>query len=230
MRHPRQIFVLAGEHGTGVRTRQPESPGDDRRERGARIVVAADHRADRGSLEQSEDALDLVEGIGGAGARLLGPGDQLLDWRARAVVEAKVDPRWVKPLELAMVTVGGADHQHGALGGRGWTACAWRPAVDLSHARFLCPKTDGARVYDNEGGKARLIGSFDFATVPASARTGPRSMPLHFGKVFAAIALLTVAAFVLWLLFTTFFATEQAEQKIEQSGALELGARVVAPA
>ena len=45
-------------------------------------------------------------------------------------------------------------------------------------------------------------------------------MPLHFGKIFAAIALLTVVAFVLWLLFTTFFATKQAEEKIEQQGAL----------
>jgi hypothetical protein len=48
-------------------------------------------------------------------------------------------------------------------------------------------------------------------------------MPLHFGKIGAAIALLTVAAFVLWLVFTTFFATEQAEQKIEQTGAIEFG-------
>jgi flagellar biogenesis protein FliO len=50
-------------------------------------------------------------------------------------------------------------------------------------------------------------------------------MPLHFGKVFAAIALLTVAAFVLWLLFTTFFATEEADQQIERSGAVTLGER-----
>jgi len=47
-------------------------------------------------------------------------------------------------------------------------------------------------------------------------------MPLHFGKIGAAIALLTVAAFVLWLIFTTFFATEQAEQKVDQTGAIEL--------
>ena len=47
-------------------------------------------------------------------------------------------------------------------------------------------------------------------------------MPLHFGKIGAATALLTVAAFVLWLIFTTFFATEEAEQKIEQTGAVEL--------
>ena len=47
-------------------------------------------------------------------------------------------------------------------------------------------------------------------------------MPLHFGKIGAAIALLTVAAFVLWLLVATFFATEQAEQKLERSGAVEL--------
>ena len=52
-------------------------------------------------------------------------------------------------------------------------------------------------------------------------------MPLHFGKIFAAIALLTVVAFVLWLLFTTFFTTERAEEKIEQHGAIDL---VVIPA
>jgi hypothetical protein len=48
-------------------------------------------------------------------------------------------------------------------------------------------------------------------------------MPLHFGKIFAAIALLTVGAFIAWLLFTTLFATEQAEQKIDKTGAVELG-------
>lgn len=53
-------------------------------------------------------------------------------------------------------------------------------------------------------------------------------MPLHFGKIFAAIALLTVGAFIAWLLFTTLFATEQAEQKIDRSGALELKAPVAA--
>ncbi len=47
-------------------------------------------------------------------------------------------------------------------------------------------------------------------------------MPLHFGKIGAAIALLTVAAFVLWLIFTTFFATEQAEQRIDQTGAVAI--------
>jgi hypothetical protein len=48
-------------------------------------------------------------------------------------------------------------------------------------------------------------------------------MPLNFGKIGAAIALLTVAAFVLWLIVTTFFATEQAEEKVEQTGAVTLG-------
>jgi hypothetical protein len=47
-------------------------------------------------------------------------------------------------------------------------------------------------------------------------------MPLHFGKIGAAIALLTVAAFVLWLVVTTLFTTEQAEQKLEQTGAVTL--------
>jgi uncharacterized membrane protein YqiK len=47
-------------------------------------------------------------------------------------------------------------------------------------------------------------------------------MPLHFGKIGAAIALLTVGAFVLWLIATTFFATEQAEQQLERTGAVTL--------
>jgi hypothetical protein len=47
-------------------------------------------------------------------------------------------------------------------------------------------------------------------------------MPLHFGKVFAAVALITVAAFVLWLIATTFFATEEADQRIEQGRAITL--------
>jgi len=51
-------------------------------------------------------------------------------------------------------------------------------------------------------------------------------MPLHFGKIGAAIAVLTVAAFVLWLIATTFFATEQADQKIEETGAVELNSSV----
>ena len=49
-------------------------------------------------------------------------------------------------------------------------------------------------------------------------------MPLHFGKIGAAIALLTVAAFVLWLIFTTFFVTEQADREIEPTGAVAFGA------
>jgi hypothetical protein len=48
-------------------------------------------------------------------------------------------------------------------------------------------------------------------------------MPLNFGKFGATIALLTVAGFVLWLIFTTFYATEQADQEIERTGAVALG-------
>jgi hypothetical protein len=52
-------------------------------------------------------------------------------------------------------------------------------------------------------------------------------MPLNFGKIGAAIALLTIAAFVLWLIATTFFATEEADQQIEQGSAITLdGARL----
>lgn len=37
-------------------------------------------------------------------------------------------------------------------------------------------------------------------------------MPLHYTKVFAFIALLTVAAFMLWLVWGAFFEGEEAEQ------------------
>lgn len=47
-------------------------------------------------------------------------------------------------------------------------------------------------------------------------------MPLHFGKIGAAVALITVAAFVLWLIATTFFATEETDQQIEQGRAITL--------
>ena len=50
-------------------------------------------------------------------------------------------------------------------------------------------------------------------------------MPLKFGKIGAAIALLTVGAFVLWLIVTTFFATEQAEETIQPTGSLTHGER-----
>ena len=49
-------------------------------------------------------------------------------------------------------------------------------------------------------------------------------MPLSFGKIGAAIALLTVAAFVIWLLVTTFFATEQAEETIQPTADITLDA------
>ena len=47
-------------------------------------------------------------------------------------------------------------------------------------------------------------------------------MPLNIGKIGAVVALLTIGAFVLWLIATTFFATEQAEQQLEPTGALTL--------
>ena len=75
----------------------------------------------------------------------------------------------------------------------------------------------------SEAGQAGLIGASDLASVAAANAFRPEPMPLHFGKIGAAIALLTVAAFVLWLIFTTFFATEQVEQKIERTGAIALG-------
>jgi len=38
-------------------------------------------------------------------------------------------------------------------------------------------------------------------------------MPLHFGKVFGVIALLTVAAFVLWLLWGALFEGAEVEKE-----------------
>ena len=73
------------------------------------------------------------------------------------------------------------------------------------------------------GRASRLIAARDLATV-LRFRPGNLGlhMPLNFGKIGAVIALITVAAFVLWLIATTFFASEQAEQELEQTGAVTL--------
>jgi hypothetical protein len=46
------------------------------------------------------------------------------------------------------------------------------------------------------------------------------SMPLSFGAFGKAVAILVVAAFVLWLIFTYMFASEEAAVDAEQVGAL----------
>ena len=55
-----------------------------------------------------------------------------------------------------------------------------------------------------------------------SKEPGSEHMPLQFGKIGAFIALLTIAAFVLWLLWTSFFASEDAAEEAERTGAVEL--------
>jgi hypothetical protein len=47
-------------------------------------------------------------------------------------------------------------------------------------------------------------------------------MPLSFGKIGAFIALFTIAAFILWLIVTSFFASETVEEDAA-TGAIELG-------
>jgi len=44
-------------------------------------------------------------------------------------------------------------------------------------------------------------------------------MPLTFGKVGAFIALLTIGAFILWLVITSFFASETVEEDAVNTGA-----------
>lgn len=39
-------------------------------------------------------------------------------------------------------------------------------------------------------------------------------MPLHYGKIFAIIALLTIVAFVLWQLWIGLFASENFDEKV----------------
>ncbi|MGV1014275.1 MAG: hypothetical protein ACOYB4_04825 [Methyloceanibacter sp.] len=47
-------------------------------------------------------------------------------------------------------------------------------------------------------------------------------MPLSFGKIGAFIALFTIGAFILWLLVTSFFASETVEEDAAPTGAIEL--------
>jgi hypothetical protein len=46
-------------------------------------------------------------------------------------------------------------------------------------------------------------------------------MPLSFGTFGKAVALLIIVAFVLWLIFTYVFATEEAADEAEDMGAVE---------
>ncbi|ODS01215.1 hypothetical protein AUC68_12695 [Methyloceanibacter methanicus] len=50
-------------------------------------------------------------------------------------------------------------------------------------------------------------------------------MPLSFGPLGKAVAILIIAAFVLWLIFTYMFATEEAAEDAEQVGALSAAAQ-----
>lgn len=46
-------------------------------------------------------------------------------------------------------------------------------------------------------------------------------MPMSFGPVGKAIALLIAVAFALWLIFTYVFATDEVADEVEQTGAVE---------
>jgi hypothetical protein len=46
-------------------------------------------------------------------------------------------------------------------------------------------------------------------------------MPLSFGAFGKAVAILIIAAFVLWLIFTYMFASEEAAEETEPVGAIE---------
>ena len=49
-------------------------------------------------------------------------------------------------------------------------------------------------------------------------------MPLSFGPFGKAVAILVIAAFVLWLIFTYMFATEEVAEEAEQVGAVPTAA------
>ncbi len=51
-------------------------------------------------------------------------------------------------------------------------------------------------------------------------------MPLTFGPLWKAIALLVAVALALWMIYTYVFATDEVADEAEQTGAIEM---VVAP-
>jgi hypothetical protein len=80
--------------------------GEDRGKRASRIVVGADHGSDGAVPDLGADARDLGDWVGGAIQSLRPAADQLLEARARIIMEQIVKAGTAKPRELAMVAEG----------------------------------------------------------------------------------------------------------------------------
>ena len=175
--------MLADQHDARVGPWQPEALGNDRGKCRAGIVVGAENCADLPAVGAGEDAVDLGIRIGGACARLFRSGDKLLNARAGTIVEAKVDARRGEPLQLAMIAMRGADHEHGALR-RSGLACA--PPLTR---RMHFPGRIAGMGLCQQGRQSQIDRELRLRYCPRLGKDSPRSMPLHFGKIFAAIAL-----------------------------------------
>ena len=167
-----------------------------------------------------EDRVHLFERAGGKVGVACDIADQVFETNAGVVVKEIFDAVRRDARKLAMVAMGGANDKDDAIASHRSSPPGTSPPSQFAIERFLHrERADilGAR-------PSGLIAPSDLASVAALPTNSPNPMPLHFGKIGAAIALLTVAAFVLWLIFTTFFATEQADQQIERTGAVAFGA------
>ncbi len=223
MLDPRQIFVLTDQGDPGVGSGKTEPLGYGGGKCGARVVVAADNRVKANACEFGENCFHLVERVGGEIRIARDVADQVFEARAGIVVKEVLDAGRGDERKLAIVAMGGADDEDDPICfHRSSARVGCVPAVASHHRRIFRPETGRGRFLAGAR-RAGLIGASDLASVAARpTHFTLKPMPLHFGKIGAAIALLTVAAFVLWLIVTTLFTTEQAEQQIERTGAVEL--------
>ncbi len=146
MRRPRQIFVLAEQSDLGLRTRKSEPLGDRGGKQRTRVIVAADHGGDLDALDFGEDGLDLVEWIGGEVVATGGVADQVFQTGARIVVEEIFGAGRGEVGQFAIVAMGRADDEDGAVRPR--RLPAWLlPTVDVFHgASFALTSRAGGSI------------------------------------------------------------------------------------
>ena len=156
--------MLADQGDFGRRSGQAEPLGDGGGQRGARIVVGADHGGELDAGEFGENGLDLVERIGGKGLAARRIADQVFQAGAGIVVEEIFDAGRGKEGQFAIVAMSGADDEDRLVGfGEAPRFGGVLSISKFSHGRSFI-RSDGS-IFLHRRPSLGLIGAADLSTV-----------------------------------------------------------------